>query len=73
MNICYKCLDAHDDFHAQMRKGTVKMPSWAEESNNLWTDLDQTIMDDHLDSTNAESVVPDIHFSSILGRAQLHV
>ena len=26
-----------------------------------------------LDSTNAESVVPDIHLSSILGKAQLHV
>ena len=46
MNIHYECLDAHDHFHAQMKKGTVKMPSWAEEANNLWTDLDQTIMDD---------------------------
>ena len=29
MNICYECLDAQDDFHAQIKKGLLAMPSWA--------------------------------------------
>jgi hypothetical protein len=71
MNICYESLDARDDFHAQMKKGTVSMPSWAEGASNIWTDLDQTITDDHLDSTNVNPIVSDVYISSTLGRAQL--
>jgi hypothetical protein len=72
MNIHYECLDDRDNFHAQMKKGTVPMPSWAEDSS-LWTDLDQTITDDHLDSTCIYPVISDDYTSTVLGRAQLHV
>ena len=32
-NICYECLDARDDFHAQFRKGSVILPSWVNEQH----------------------------------------
>ncbi|KAF9458815.1 hypothetical protein BDZ94DRAFT_1330866, partial [Collybia nuda] len=28
LNIRYECLDARDDFHAQMKKGGVTFPNW---------------------------------------------
>jgi len=35
MNIRYECLDARDDFHAQMKKGTTSMPAWAEAGRRI--------------------------------------
>ena len=46
MNIRYECLDARDDFHAQMRKGATALPSWAEEGTGIFYDLDQMAIED---------------------------
>ena len=73
MNIRYECLDAQDDFHAQMKKGLVSMPNWAEEDNTLQTNLDQTIADDNLDITKDADIVADIHIVPTFGKAQLHM
>jgi hypothetical protein len=45
MNIRYECLDARDDFHAQMKKGSKVMPSWAEMDSGAFDDLDQMAID----------------------------
>jgi len=46
-NIKYECLDAQDDFHAQLRKGSVILPSWGDKYNPIMdhTDLDQLDVD----------------------------
>ena len=45
-NIRYECLDARDDFHAQMRKGSVVMPSWATSNQDVFNDIDQSARED---------------------------
>jgi hypothetical protein len=72
MNIRYECLDARDDFHAQMKKGEILMPSWMEDDNTLWNDLEQTIADDCLDTADTE-IIPDIHISTVIGKGQLRM
>lgn len=46
MNIRYECLDARDDFHAQMKKGTKGMVNWAESDPQIFDDLDQMAIED---------------------------
>ena len=41
MNLWYECLDAQDDFHAQMHNGSVNMPSWADQGMGMINNLDQ--------------------------------
>jgi hypothetical protein len=48
MNIRCECLDARDDFQAQMKKGTTSMPSWAEPGSEVFDDLDQMAIDDSI-------------------------
>jgi hypothetical protein len=45
MNIRYECLDAKDDFHAQMRKGGVGIGSWEDIDAEVIQDMDQTGVD----------------------------
>ena len=52
-NICYECLDSLDDFHAQMKKGTVTMPKWADD-RNIFQELDQTNAEESMDAESGE-------------------
>jgi hypothetical protein len=54
-NICYECLDSLDDFHAQMKKGSVTLPRWGSDENIL-QELHQ--MADASDDMSAENVAP---------------
>ena len=60
MNIQYECLDAQDDFHAQMKKGVWAMPSWAASESDIWQDMDQTIMDDSFDSHYSSNIMEEM-------------
>ena len=67
MNICYECIDARDDFHAQMKKGTTSMPSWPEPVGEIFDDLDQIVIDDTVNVLT----IPDEHtISPIMGRSE---
>ena len=56
MNIRYECLDARDDFHAQMKKGTAAIPGeWDERGGLLFQDLDQMAINDAVNGPSAES------------------
>jgi hypothetical protein len=70
MNIRYECLDAQDDFHAQMKKGLVATSSWATDEANIWQDMDQTIMDDSFDSHYSTNPVEEMFVATTLGKVQ---
>lgn len=56
MNIRYECLDARDDFHAQMKKGMTAIPGeWDERGGQLFQDLDQMAINDAVNGPSAES------------------
>ncbi|KAF8223498.1 hypothetical protein L208DRAFT_1517224, partial [Tricholoma matsutake] len=38
-NIRYECLDANNDYHAQMQKSAGVLPVW-EENNRIWDDVE---------------------------------
>ena len=65
MNIRYECLDARDDFHAQMKKGTKVMPSWAESDSRIFDDLDQMAIDD---AVNMPTALDDFSISPVIGK-----
>ncbi|KAF8811287.1 hypothetical protein BYT27DRAFT_7278067, partial [Phlegmacium glaucopus] len=67
MNIRYECLDARDDFHAQMKKGTTVMPSWAEPGTQIFDDLDQMVIDDAI---NIPTILDEHSISPIVGKRQ---
>jgi len=67
MNIRYECLDARDDFHAQMKKGAASIPSWAEPGSEVFDDLDQMAIDD---SINLPTGLGEISISPIMGRSE---
>ena len=67
MNIRYECLDARDDFHAQMKKGARSMPSWAEPDSELFNDLDQMDVDDTI---NIQTSLDDLSISPIMGKSE---
>ena len=69
MNIRYECLDARDDFHAQMKKGNTSMPSRAESGTEIFEDLDQMAIDDSINLQTASGL--DEHsISPIIGKSE---
>ena len=70
MNIRYECLDARDDFHAQMKKGLLAAPSWATGEDNMWQDMDQTMIDDSFDRHYGTNLSEDASVGVTLGRLQ---
>jgi len=46
MKRCYECLDARDDFHAQLRKGRDIQPSWAPNADTLDVVEDDVVGDE---------------------------
>ena len=70
MNIRYECLDARDDFHAQMKKGSTLMPSWAESATQVFEDLDQMAIDDAINIPTALHDLHDLSISPIKGKSE---
>ena len=68
MNLRYECLDARDDFHAQMRKGNVNMPSWADQGTGILQDLDQIAIEDAINGNIGRTELDDFSLSTQLGR-----
>lgn len=67
MNIRYECLDARDDFHAQMKKGATSMPSWAEAGSKIFDDLDQVAINDAI---NVPTTADELSISPIVGKSE---
>jgi uncharacterized protein DUF6570/helitron helicase-like protein/PIF1-like helicase len=67
MNIRYECLDARDDFHAQMKKGAASMPSWAESGPEIFNDLDQIGIDNVI---NVPTGSDELSISPIMGKSE---
>ena len=67
MNIRYECLDSRDDFHAQMKRGTEAMPSWAESDSRVFDDLDQMAIDDAI---NMPTELDEYSISPIVGKSE---
>jgi hypothetical protein len=67
MNIWYECLDAQDDFHTQMKKGTASLPVWLADEAML-KDLDQSIINDHMEDDFPDNFVEDIEISVEMGK-----
>ena len=65
LNIRYECLDARDDFHAQMKKGSTVMPSWAESATQNFDDSDQLAIDDAI---NVPTALDELSISPIKGK-----
>ena len=66
-NLRYECLDAHDDFHAQLRKGEGSfIPSWSsEDAIEVTNELDQ----EHAMSQDLGPLgVDTIEVSSVIGK-----
>ena len=49
LNIRYECLDARDDFHAQLAKGDVGISSWEDPDVQAMQDIDEMALDDGVD------------------------
>jgi hypothetical protein len=67
LNIRYECLDARDDFHAQLNKGDVGISSWEYPDVQAMQDMDEiaasngvNILRDESDDPNVEHQVQDI-------------
>jgi len=45
LNIRYKCLDAWDDFHAQLNKGDAGISSWEDPDMQTIQDMDDIATD----------------------------
>ena len=67
MNIRYECLDARDNFHAQTKKGTTLMPSWAELGTKIFNDLDQMVIDDAI---NVLTTSDEHSISQVVGKSE---
>ena len=67
MNIRYECLDARDDFHAQMKKGATSMPAWAEAGTEVIDDLDQIAINDII---NIPTTLDEYLISPIMGKSE---
>ena len=70
MNIRYECLDACDDFHAQMQKGASMLPGWAEQGSGNFEDLDQLAIDDAINLPPEYSRPPDIFMLALIGKSE---
>ena len=69
MNIRYECLDARDDFHAQMKKGSKVMPSWPESDSRIFDDLDQMAIDDAV-NMQLPTALDEYSISSVIGKSE---
>ena len=75
MNIRYECLDAQDDFHAQLAKGDVGICSWEDVDVQAMQDMDRIVTGDSInvvqDDSNvtAEGRVHDL--SNELGKCEM--
>ena len=68
MNIRYECLDAWDDFHAQLKKGaTSEMAGWIESGIDILDDLDQITVEDAI---NRPTTFDEFLVSPITGRCE---
>jgi hypothetical protein len=67
MNIRYECLDAQDDFHAEMKKGSLSLPNWLADEAML-KDLDQSLIDDYMEDDCPQNLIEDIGTSVEMGR-----
>ncbi|KAF8813191.1 hypothetical protein BYT27DRAFT_7032169, partial [Phlegmacium glaucopus] len=67
MNIHYECLDAQDDFHAQMKKGTKVMVNWAESDPQIFDDLDQMAINDAI---NMPTALDEHSISPVIGKSE---
>ena len=67
MNIRYECLDAQDDFHAQMKKGDSSVPYWAEHGTETLDDLDEMGINDTI---NLPTTSDEHSISPIMGKAE---
>ena len=72
MNIRYECLDARDDFHAQIKKGTISdIPGWIESDTSttgIFNDLDQMAVDDAIN--RPITMFDEISVSPIAGKRE---
>ena len=70
LNIRYECLDARDDFHAQLNKGDVGISSWEDQDVQTMQDIDDLAANfsNNIEQgeSNAEQQGPD--FSDELGK-----
>jgi hypothetical protein len=64
-NIRYECLDARDDFHAQLRSGSAILPSWATDHNFAENAEDELEVDDVGDIELDMQEDLDIHLNEI--------
>jgi hypothetical protein len=68
MNIRYECLDARDDFHAQLKKGAIsEMPGWIESDSGVLNDFDQMAVDDAI---NRPTMFDEFSMSPITGKRE---
>ena len=68
MNIRYECLDARDDFHAQLKIGvTSEMPGWIESDTGILNDLDQMAVEDAI---NRPTTLDEFSVSPITGKRE---
>jgi hypothetical protein len=69
MNLRYECLDARDDFHAQMQKGAIAMPNWADQGTGIFQDLDQIAVEEVINGhTDTNTVLDDFAISTHVGK-----
>ena len=70
MNICYECLDSHDDFHTQLKKGAISgMAGWidSESETGILNDLDQMAVEDTI---NRPTMFDEFSMSPITGKRE---
>jgi hypothetical protein len=62
MNIQYKCMDARDDFHAQMKNGATQIPDTGGLDEHFFLNTEDMIFDE---TTNAPGKPPTIDDEAI--------
>ena len=67
MNIHYECLDAQDDFHAQMKKNAIPLPIWLS-NETMVKDLDQSIADDYMEGDYSHTFMEEFEVSAVMGK-----
>ncbi|KAF8874338.1 hypothetical protein BD779DRAFT_1392904, partial [Infundibulicybe gibba] len=69
-NLRYECLDARDDFHAQLRAGALNVPAWVDGDNGYVQDED--VGDIGAEDGDGSLPIPEIQINDIweIGRRQ---
>lgn len=68
MNLQYECLDARDEFHAQMHNGGVNMPAWAKQGMGMLQDLDQMAIEDVINGSIGHTELDEFSLSTHVRR-----